>query len=68
MIGAYAVRVVRQWPGGPPKGRVMDSLPAARREQLLRLRMVEEVTEGVTDDASAKPKRKVKRRAAALNG
>ena len=38
-----AVVVRRPWPGGPPRGTVIQPT-GARRESLLRLRAVEEMT------------------------
>ena len=63
MIASYQVRVVRQWPGGPRKGEVVG-VNATRREQLLRMRMVEAVDE----EKVAPSVTKKKRRHAALNG
>jgi hypothetical protein len=40
--GRNAVRVVRTWPGGPPRGHVFEPV-ASLRGHLLRLGMVEEV-------------------------
>ncbi len=45
------VRVLRSWPGGPPRGTIISGMPAGRRKQLLALRFVE-----LVEDAPPAPK------------
>jgi hypothetical protein len=72
MLYQYAMRVIRSWSGGPHKGGVIR-VAAARREQLKRTGMAEDVEpEKGSDAPESRPtitlKDKRKSRHAALNG
>ena len=53
------VRVLRSWPGGPPRGTVISGMPAGRRKQLLAARFVE-----LVENAPQAPKPEHRRRKA----
>lgn len=67
MIREYELRVIRQWPGGPPRGRPFKG-SASRAEQLLRIGMVEKVPVEATrvvepaSSYSSKKKKKFRKR------
>lgn len=39
------IRVIRSWPGGPPRGTVQAGVPMARAKQLLKMKFIELVEE-----------------------